>query len=167
MIKAGIIFIILISSLFGVDENEVRIEANIFEANEKDRVSIFSGNVKIYKGKDEINSSTVKIYFDANNQPEKYEFIEDVTFNIHIKDEVIYLGKADKIHLFPNSKKYILSGGVQIFEVKSGRKIEGNRVSLDAISGSARIIGGNRKPVIMSFTIEDKIKQKEKTIDKN
>jgi len=156
MSRILLIFLIYISTLFGIDEDEVRIEANIFEANELERLSIFSGDVRIYKGRDEINSSTVKIHFDKNNQPKKYEFIEDVSFNICIKDNIQYLGKADKVHLFPNAKKYILSGSVKIRDIKTGRKIEGNRVSLDGKTGSARIIGGNKKPVIMSFKIETK-----------
>ena len=83
----------MFSKIFAIDENEIRIEANIFEANEKERISIFSGNVRIYKGTDEINSSTVKISFDDNNQPSKYEFIDKVFFNIHIKENMQYIGK--------------------------------------------------------------------------
>jgi len=160
MFKVLILSFIMLSQLFGVEENEIRIEANIFEANELERLSIFSGSVRIFKGKDEINSSTVKINFDKNNQPKKYEFLEDVSFNLHIPSGIHYLGKADKIHLFPNSKKYILSGSVEIIEVKTGRKIEGNRVSLDGVTGSARIIGNENKPVIMSFKIEKKHSEK-------
>lgn len=161
MLRGLLLLYLLYSQLFGVDENEVRIEANIFEANEKDKLSIFSGDVKIYKGGDEINSSTVKIYFDDSNQPEKYEFIDKVSFKLQIKDGSTYLGKADKVHLFPKTEKYIFSDSVEIIELESGRKIEGNRVSLDGISGSARIIGDNKKPVIMSFKLEKKEDKKE------
>jgi lipopolysaccharide transport protein LptA len=148
----------LSTQLFGVDENEVRIEANIFEANEKERLSIFSGDVKIHKGNDELNSSTVKIYFDSANQPERYEFLENVSFKIHIRENSTYLGKADKVYLFPTVEKYIFSESVEILELETGRKIEGNKVSLDGTSGSARIIGDDKKPVVMSFKIEKKDK---------
>ena len=138
--------------IFGLEENEVRIEANIFEANEKEKLSIFSGDVKIFKGRDEINSSTVKIYFDKDNQPKKYEFIDNVSFKIHIKQNSTYMGKANRVYLFPKSEKYIFSDSVMITEIETGRRIEGDKVSLDGVSGSARIIGGN-KPVIMSFKL--------------
>jgi lipopolysaccharide export system protein LptA len=162
MFRIFLISILLLSNLFGVDENEIRIEANIFEANELERLSIFSGDVRIYKGRDEINSSTVKISFDKKNQPEKYEFLENVSFNIYVKDDVHYLGKADKVHLFPNTKKYIFSGAVEIIEANTGRKIEGNRVSLDGETGSARIIGDTNKPVIMSFKLNVKSEKNDK-----
>ena len=141
--------------MFAIKENEIRIEANIFEANEKEKISIFSGNVRIYKGSDEINSSTVKISFDNNNQPSKYEFFDKVFFNIHIKENMQYIGKADKIYLFQNTKKYIFSGSVQITEVTTERKIEGDKVSLNGQTGNVRIIGGKKKPVIMSFKINN------------
>ena len=145
----------IFSKIFAIEENEIRIEANIFEANEKERISIFSGNVRIYKGSDEINSSTVKISFDKNNQPSKYEFIDKVFFNIHIKENMQYIGKADRVYLFPNTKKYIFSGSVQITEVTTERTIEGDKVSLNGQTGSVRIIGGKKKPVIMSFKINN------------
>jgi lipopolysaccharide export system protein LptA len=151
--------------LLGIEENEVRIEANIFEANEKDRVSIFSGNVKIKKGIDELNSSAVKIYFDETHQPIKYEVLEKVSFKLYVREDSTYLGKADKVYLFPNTKKYIFSGDVSILEIESDRRIEGNRVSLDVESGSARIIGNESKPVVMSFKIEAKKSVGEKSRD--
>jgi lipopolysaccharide export system protein LptA len=154
--------ILLLSQLFAIDENEIRIEANIFEANEKDRLSIFSGDVKILKGRDEINSSTVRIHFDENNQPEKYEFLESVSFKIHLKDKSTYQGKAEKVYLFPADEKYIFSDDVEITELETARKIEGNKVSLDGLSGSARIIGDNKKPVIMSFKIANRDEAKRK-----
>lgn len=154
MFRILTMFSVLLSTLYGVNDNEIRIEANIFEANEKEKLSIFSGEVRIYKGKDEINSSTVKINFDDKNQPEKYEFLENVSFNIQIKDSIHYLGKANKVYLFPNTEKYIFSGSVEITEKITGRKIEGDRVSLDGKTGSARIIGGDNRPVVMSFKID-------------
>ena len=166
MTRILILFVVLISTLLGVNDNEVRIEANIFEANEQERLSIFSGDVRIYKGKDEINSSTVKINFDEDNQPNKYEFIENVSFNIYIKENIHYLGKANRVHLFPNTKKYIFAGSVDIVEVNTDRRIEGDRVSLDGKSGSARIIGRNNRPVIMSFKIETD-KSEKKIVDKD
>ncbi len=156
MLRGLLLIYLLYSQLFGLDENEVRIEAKIFEANEKDKLSIFSGDVKILKGKDEINSSTVKIYFDNDNQPKQYEFIDKVSFKLHIKDGKTYLGQANKVHLFPKTEKYIFSDSVVIIELESGRRLEGDKVSLDGISGSARIIGGSKKPVVMSFKLDKK-----------
>jgi lipopolysaccharide transport protein LptA len=134
----------------------VRIEANIFEVNEKEKISIFSGDVKIKKGLDELNSSVLKIYFDDENQPERYEILNSVSFKIHIKKDSTYLGRAEKVNLFPKTDKYIFSKDVEIYEIETGRKIEGDNVSLDGESGSARIVGGSKKPVIMSFKVKDK-----------
>ncbi|EJF07219.1 hypothetical protein ThvES_00006950 [Thiovulum sp. ES] len=144
-----------LSLLFGSSE-EVRIEANIFEVNEKDKISIFSGEVKIRKGRDELNSSVLKIYFDEENQPERYEILNSVSFKIHLKENSTYLGKAEKVNLFPKTDKYIFSKDVEIYEIETGRKIEGDNVSLDGESGSARIVGGSKKPVVMSFKVEGK-----------
>jgi lipopolysaccharide export system protein LptA len=153
------IFLLFFSyvSLFG-EEEEVRIEANIFEANEKDMVSIFSGDVKIKKGEDEINSSVVKIYFDEENQPEKYEMLDRVSFKLNLREGSTYLGKAERVYLYPNSQKYIFSENVKILEIETGRRIEGDKVSLDGETGSARILGGENRPVVMSFKIEKRDK---------
>jgi len=74
----------IFSKIFAIEENEIRIEANIFEANEKERISIFSGNVRIYKGSDEINSSTVKISFTNI-------FCLATSFYRHISIGLVYL----------------------------------------------------------------------------
>jgi lipopolysaccharide export system protein LptA len=152
--KYALYLFVLPISVFASEE--VRIEANIFEVNEKEKISIFSGDVKIKKGRDELNSSVLKIYFDTENQPERYEILNNVSFKIHVKETSTYLGKAEKVNLFPKTDKYIFSKNVKIYEIESGRKIEGDKVSLDGESGSARIVGGNRKPVIMSFQVGEK-----------
>lgn len=152
MFKVILGLILSLASLFAIDE-EVRIEANLFEANEKERISIFSGNVRIRKGFDEINSSVVKIYFSKDNQPEKYEILRDVSFIIKVENDSTYTGKAQKVFLFPNSQKYIFSDLVEITDIKSGRTIKGNRVSLNMRNGNARISGGNRSPVVMTFKV--------------
>ncbi len=68
MLKKLILPILVLSTSFininALDDGDVRIEANLFEANDRERVSIFSGSVKITKGKDVISSSIAKIYFD-------------------------------------------------------------------------------------------------------
>jgi lipopolysaccharide export system protein LptA len=152
MFKIVLTLLWSVALLFGADE-EVRIEANLFEANEKDRISIFSGNVRIRKGFDEINSSVVKIYFSKDNQPEKYEILRDVSFVIKVENDSTYTGKAQKVFLFPSSQKYIFSDLVEITEQNSGRTIRGNRVSLNMKNGNARISGGSRSPVVMTFKV--------------
>jgi len=153
MLKIILGLVVVLSSLFSSDE-EVRIEANLFEANEKEKISIFSGKVRIRKGLDEINSSVVKIYFDKDNQPEKYEILKDVSFSITVENDGQYIGKAQKVYLFPVSQKYIFSDLVEITDMKSGRKIKGNRVSLNMKNGNARISGGSKSPVIMTFKVK-------------
>ena len=55
MLKKLILPILVLSTSFininALDDGDVRIEANLFEANDRERVSIFSGSVKITKAK--------------------------------------------------------------------------------------------------------------------
>jgi|GEM_PF-522491 lipopolysaccharide export system protein LptA len=157
MLKKLILPILVLSTSFininALDDGDVRIEANLFEANDRERVSIFSGSVKITKGKDVISSSIAKIYFDKKNQPLKYEFLDNVSFKIHLQKNSTYVGSAEEVYLIPKNKKYILSKSVEITEIQTGRKITGNKISLDGTNGSAKVIGDNKSPVIMSFTV--------------
>jgi len=151
-----IIFTVCSSYLNGLDDGEVRIEAAFFEANDKERVSIFSGSVKISKGRDTISSSSAKIYFDKKNQPIRYEFLDNVSFKINLNKNSTYVGKAEHVYLFPKTQKYVLAKSVEITELQTGRKITGNKISLEGETGSAKVLGDNKKPVVMSFKVGDK-----------
>jgi lipopolysaccharide transport protein LptA len=152
-----LLFLLISASLFAKDvhkENrEVRIEAKVFEADEKSRISKFMGDVRIQTGDDEINSSVVNILFNKDNQPKKYEFDKNVSFNIHINNQH-YIGRAEKVELDPLKEQYRFVGSVEITELTSNRKIEGREVYLDGKNGKLRIAGDEDKPVIMKFELD-------------
>ncbi len=156
LIKSILVVSAISSYLNALDDGEIRIEATFFEAKERERVSIFSGSVKISKGRDTISSSSAKIYFDKKNQPIKYEFLDGVSFKIHLQKNSTYVGKAEQVFLFPKTQKYVLSKSVEITELQTGRKITGNQISLEGEDGSAKIAGDNKRPVVMSFKVGDK-----------
>jgi lipopolysaccharide export system protein LptA len=148
----GFVFIFL-SELFA--KEEIRIEANMFEANENKKVSTFTGNVKIKKGLDRINSSKMRIFFDRENKPIKYEILKNVNFKITADNNSTYQGEAQKITLYPLEKKYIFKNSVKILELNTGRKIIGDEVMLNSQTGNIRILGTHKKPVIMIFKVDE------------
>ena len=144
-----------VSFLSASEQEEIRIEANMFEASEKQKVSIFTGNVRVRKGSDEINSSRMKIFFDDDNKPIKYELFKNVSFVITAENNSTYTGKTEKITLYPLEKKYIFSESVEITELETDRKIKGGEVLLNAKTGNVRILGSHTKPVVMIFKVNE------------
>ena len=139
---------------------QVKILAESFSANEKKGVSIFTGNVKIKKGNDELNASKVIVYTDKDRNPIKYIADGSVSFYIDIPDNnTTYRGDAGKVIYFPNKQEYQFYTDVHLYQLNTDRKIFGDKIMLNTIDGNAKAIGAEKAPVIMIFNIEDKKKE--------
>ncbi len=132
----------------------VEITSNSFEADETRRVSIFTGDVHVKKGKDRIDSQKLIVYFDKERKPIKYEALKDVTFKIVMDSNKSYEGKAQKIVYFPKEAKYLLEKDVFILQKPENRKIYGEKVIVNRQNGQARVEGG-KKPVKFIFNVEE------------
>ncbi len=152
-IKKIVTYMFLVSlSLFAAD---VEITSKAFEADEKKLISIFTGDVDIKKGKDRIKAQKVIVYFDKDRKPIKYEAFKNVTFKIVLDDNKSYEGKAQKIVYLPSKLEYILEKDVFILQKPEMRKIYGEKIVVNRLTGQASVKGDKDKPVKFIFKIEE------------
>lgn len=139
---------------------QVKIIADSFKGNEKKGLTVFSGNVKITKGYDELNASKVTVYTDAERTPYKYEAEGDVSFYIDLKDNnMTYKGDAHKVVYSPLKQEYQFFTDVHLYQLGTNRKVFGNEVQLNAKDGNAKAIGKDKTPVIMIFNVKEEDKK--------
>ncbi len=148
-----IIFAILFASL---NAEQLKITAKSFNADEKKRISVFTGNVKIKKGSDELNATKVTVYTDADHKPTKMVAEGDVSFYIETETGDTYRGTSQKAVLLPVKKVYEFYTNVRLQQINRKKEIDGDEVMIDTINGKAFAKGAERKPVIMIFDIPDK-----------
>ena len=151
------ILTILTLMLTGLYAEQVRITADAFEGNEKEGLTVFSGNVHITKGSDELNASKVTVRTDKDRTPYRYIAEGDVSFYIDLKDNnMTYKGDAGKVIYFPLKKEYQFFTNVHLYQVGTNRKVFGDEVKLNAKDGNAKAMGKDKTPVIMIFNVDDK-----------
>ncbi len=146
--------VILMTFYLCLFAEEVKIEAQKFEADENKRVSIFSGNVHVKKGNDEINTSTLIITFDKENNPLSYEANGNLKFKISTKTQKLE-GYAEYMIYEPKTQMYQIIGNAYIHEEITGRKLYGEKIIIDRLSGKSQIIGTEHKPVKIIFSTKE------------
>jgi len=148
--------LLLIATLHASDK--VQVKAESFEADEKKNISIFKGNVHLEKSDDSLRADIVTIYFDKNKHPLRYEATGNVSFKVSVENKSLYSGKAGKLIYRPSSNTYQLFDDVVVEDIISERKLMGNEVTLNLDSGHAKVIGKKKKPVVMTFSVDEKEK---------
>ena len=151
--KNLLLLTILVSFLY---TDELQIKANEFSADENTGVSVFSGNVQIKKGTDELNASKVTVYTDKNNEPTKFIALGNASFLLETKQHSVYSGKAEKVIYIPDTKEYHFFKDVHLRQLNDLKEIIGDEVVLKTIEGKAYAKGVKSEPVIMIFNIPDK-----------
>jgi len=147
-------FTFILFSTF-LNAQKVEITADSFEADEKEMVTKFNGNIHIKKGEDEIFASELIIYFDKDNKPQKYEATGNIKFHLTLKKQK-FEGHSQIIVYEPISQKYKMSGDAYVHEIINDRKLYGEEIVIDRISGKSKIVGKDDKPVRMIFSVEEK-----------
>jgi lipopolysaccharide export system protein LptA len=147
-------FLCLITTLLLASVQKINIQALNFEADQTQYRSIFTNNVKITKGSDQIKADKVTIYFDRYNKPISYEAVGSVTFELKTKESTIN-GECEKLLYNPKNQTYTLVERVNINDYISKRKIIASKVIIDQINGKVVIHGEKKSPVKFIFTTED------------
>lgn len=151
------ILTILCACAFALLAEQVKITADAFEGNEKEGITIFSGNVKIKKESDELNASKVTVFTDKERSPYRYEAEGDVSFYIDLPDNnATYKGDAGKVVYLPLKQEYQFYTDVHLYQLGTNRKVFGDKVMLNAIDGNAKALGKEKAPVIMIFNVKEK-----------
>lgn len=152
------ILFVLFSSIFA---EKLIIDSTKFEADDASGVTVFTGNVKMTKSEDYINSDklTVVMVVGADNKrsPKEYIAVGNVDFKV-VTSGKTYLGKGDKIIYNPISQRYTILGNGYLEDKTMDRKVYGNEIYIDELSGEATVKGDESKPVRFIIKIEDKKK---------
>lgn len=154
MIKINkfIMMLLLAITVLNAEENYLNIDATNFEANEKDKIMYFKGNVKMTKNKDilicdSLVINTVIAKDDPSKQiPKDYKATGNVSFTINTKDNVLN-GKGDTVFYYPNEQKYIIIGNGSLEDKKDGKKIVAHKIYINEKTGHTKIDGKKDKPV--------------------
>ena len=145
--------------LFNVQAEQLKIVAKSFHSDEKKGLTVFSGDVKITKGADKLNASKVTVSTNAKRKPTKYVAQGNVSFFIKTENKAIYQGTAGKAIFVPAKKEYHFYQNVHIEQLNEKKEIIGEEVIISTVEGKAHAKGGDRKPVVMTFELEEEEKK--------
>ena len=121
----------------------------------------FIGDVKVTQLGDWLHADKVIVYFNENNETREYKAIGKVTFEF--KNEVHhYQGSADTVIYYPKKSIYILIGKAIVDDLINKRHIDGDKITLNMISGDADVKGSKKKPVKFIFDMSSNDKDKKK-----
>ena len=148
---------LLCSTLLLAQTETLIIDSQDFQADDKKGVSIFTGNVKIKMGQDKLNADRVDVFFttDKNNAkvPLKYEATGKADFEI-ITKEKHYIGNGDKVIYWPQKEEYTILGNGYLQEKNDDRKVYGDTIYVNQLSGEARVKGNEQKPVRFIINVD-------------
>lgn len=151
-------FLILFTSFFFIftSAEELKVISDNFKGDQKKGIAIFTGNVKVTKGSDELNASKVTIYTDKENKPTKYLAEGDVSFYIVTEQKEKYRGKSQTAMFLPNESEYHFYKKVDLIRLDDYRRVRGDKVVVNTVQGNAAAESAQDEPVVMTFTIQDK-----------
>jgi len=135
---------------------ELKIISDNFKGDQSKGISIFTGNVKVTKGSDELNASKVTIYTNSTRKPIKYVAEGDVSFYIVTQIKERYRGQAQTVVYLPNESEYQFTKKVDLIRLDDYRRIKGDKVVLNEEKGFANADSIGDEPVVMIFTLDDK-----------
>jgi len=148
---------LLCSTILFAQSETLVIDALDFQADDKKGISIFTGDVKIKMGQDKLNAQRVDVFFETNKNnakvPIKYEATGKADFEIVTKDKH-YIGNGDKIIYSPKKEEYTIIGNGFLQEKNDDRKIYGETIFVNQLSGEAKVKGSQNKPVRFILNVE-------------
>jgi len=140
-------FIFLSTALFA---EKVEITSDSMKATNMQKEVHFIGNVKIKQLENWLHGDKVIVYFDDNNETNKYEAIGSVTFEFK-QENSFYKGSAKKVVYFPTKSEYLLTGKAVIDDQVNKRHVNGDEIVLNMLTGNAKVTGNKKKPVKFIF----------------
>jgi len=150
--------LLVCSTLLFAQSQKLIIDAKNFEGNDKKGISTFTGNVKIQMDKDRLNAQKVDIYFTSKKGstakiPSKYIATGKVDFII-VTEGKHYTGKGNKIIYSPIKQEYTVIGNGYLEEKNDDRKIYGDKIFVNQLTGEAKVSGSKDKPVRFIINVE-------------
>lgn len=157
---------LLASTLLFAKTDKLIIDAKNFEANDAKGISIFTGNVKLTKAKDLLLADKLEVYMSPKVEgkkrlPLKYIATGKVKFEI-VSNGKEYSGKGDKVIYNPSKQQYTIIGNGFLKEKVEDRKLYGDKIYINQVTGEARVSGTAKKPVRFILNVESKDEPKDK-----
>lgn len=159
-------FFLIVSIFFSfLFSEKLIIDAKHFEAYDEKGLSIFTGNVKMVKAKDELESDRLDVYLsekkaNTKREPLKYIATGNVKFKVKTADKS-YEGKGDKVVYEPKKMKYVITGNGFLKEVTEDKRLFGDKIIINQITGEAKVTGSDNKPVRFIIDLADNNTNKE------
>ena len=163
-----LILLLSLTAISTVSAEELKVISDNFRGDQQKGLSVFSGNVKLTKGSDELNASKITIYTDKDKKPYKYVAEGNVLFYIVTDQQEKYRGKAESAIYLPNENEYQFYTKVDLLRLDDYRRVKGDKVVVNISQGNAAAESGtSNEPIMMIFTLQDKDKtQKTKSTSK-
>ncbi len=151
--------VLLSSSMLFAASEKLIIDAKNFETNDAKGITVFTGNVKLKKAKDKLNSQKLEIFMKKNSkgkakEPLKYIATGNADFEIHTNGK-IYKGKGNKIIYDPKKQEYTVIGNGYIKEEVEHRELFGETIYINQVTGNAKVKGTSSKPVRFIINIDN------------
>jgi lipopolysaccharide export system protein LptA len=136
---------------------QVEVTAEKFFADEKKKISTFEGNVVVIKESDKLTANKVLIEFDDKKQPLRYIALGNAHVAMLMNGKK-YIGEAEKMTYEPNQSTYVLEKKAFLHEIETDKKVYGDYIKADQISGQYEVDGKGKAPVKFIFKVEDQKK---------
>jgi len=131
----------------------LEIISKFFKYDPKEKVSIFKGDVNATKGKDNIVSDEMYVYFDDNKKPVKFIAIGHVKFILALDNNATYKGKCDKLIYFIKSGDIILKGDAFVKKIETNESISGDIIKMNRFTKDISVQGA-KKPVNIIIKVD-------------
>lgn len=133
---------------------DLHITSKKFFYNSKTNISTFIKDVNATKGKDNILSDKMKIYFDKNKKPIKYIATGHVKFILALDKNATYKGHCDKLIYNFRTYNVFLIGNAYIKKLQTNESVSGNYIKLNRKTKNVEVEGG-KKPVNIIIKVNE------------
>lgn len=145
----------MVASVLLLNAASVEVVADKFFADEKLKITVFTGNVTVTKESDKLVANKVVIDFDDKKQPLKYTATGSAKINMTIEDKK-YFASSDTMIYDPIKSQYTLIKNAFLHEIITDKKVYGDRIWVDQLTGRYEVDSDGKKPVKFIFQVEEK-----------
>jgi len=150
--KKFLFFLIIFIGMLNAEE--LKVTSKYFHYDMAKKESVFKGDVNATKGKDNILSNEMIVFFDKNKKPLKFMAIGNVRFIISLDENSTYKGKSDKLVYQLHNGNIILNGNAKIIKLETNESVKGNQIVLNRFTKNAEVTGG-KKPVEIIIKVNE------------
>ena len=134
---------------------KVEITSDSMNAEKLNKEVHFIGNAKVKQLKDWITADEIIVYFNENNETDRYKALGNVDFEFE-NEKGHYLGSSDVVVYYPMKSLYVLTGKAKVKDLMNKRSAKGDEITVDMLTGHSDVKGTKKKPVKFIFDMEKK-----------